>query len=97
METLKGKIIKKHWLHGELRFLVDVQQEDSCLKCVHWHVCKKDMQNFCENYCFGTSENTNCGGCLHRHTRPRFGHQKDGIPCFKCGHFKEQGLNPSKR
>lgn len=81
-------IVKHHWLHGNIKFNVDVKEEDSCLECIHKTVCKRDMSEFCLNYCVGTSErDAACNGCLHRHTRLMW-HEKDGIPCFKCKHFK---------
>lgn len=82
-------VIKKHWLHGDIKFNVDVQEEDNCSECIHWEICKickRDMSKFCLNYCMGTSEPTSCNGCLHRHTR-KIWNEKDGIPCFKCEHF----------
>jgi len=81
-------VIKKHWLHGNIKFNVDVQKEDECGRCVHWRVCRHNMDDFCLNYILGTSEKTACSGCLHRHTR-KIWHEKDGFPCFKCKHFKE--------
>jgi len=92
----KGTVLKHHWLYGDLWFNVDVQKEDDCGKCTHWCICKRTMENFCLNYCFGTSEKTPCNGCLHRHTRLIW-HEKDGVACFKCKHYKELELNPSQR
>jgi len=90
-------VIKKHWLHGDIKFNVDVATEDSCIDCDHWQVCKRDMPNFCLNYCFGTSEHNgkplSCNTCLHRYTR--FNEDKivhgtpDRIPCFKCRWFSD--------
>lgn len=89
-------IIKKHWLHGDIKFNVDVKEEDNCGQCIHWKVCKQDKEHFCLNYSFGTSEDTSCDGCIHRYTR-KIWYEKDGFPCFKCKFYEEKKLNPSKR
>ena len=80
--------VKKHWLYGEIGFHVDVKEEDNCAECIHWAVCKRDMEKFCLNYTFGTSEGKarTCDTCLHRHTRKVW--CQDGFPCFKCVYFK---------
>jgi len=78
-------VIKKHWLHGDIKFNVDVTKETRCGKCSHWRVCKMDMEEFCLNYTFGTSQGKRCGSCLHRHTR--YDRDEHAIPCFKCKHF----------
>jgi len=80
-------IVKKHWLFGDCKFNVEVREEDNCSECVHAKVCKLDMENFCLNYCFGTSKHRGCGGCLHRFTR--LVRTDSGFPCFKCKHFME--------
>ena len=82
-------VVKEHWLHGKIKFNVDVKKENQCVECVHLPVCKRNMEKFCLNYTFGTSEGETgtCDTCLHRHTR-RIWHEKDGFPCFKCRHFK---------
>ena len=90
-------IIKKHWLHGDIKYNVDVEIDDNCAECTHWNVCKRDMSHFCLNYCFGTSErHESCNGCLHRHTR-KIWHERDGIHCFKCKWFVPIIINPSLR
>lgn len=80
------RTIKKHWLYGDCKFKVDVREEDSCGKCVHWRVCKRSMEDFCLNYDFGTSEKTTCDGCIHRFTR--YINDEERIPCFKCRFFE---------
>ena len=77
-------IVKQHWLHGEIKFNVDVKEEDDCLTCIHVQVCCKAKKDMCLNYIFGTSDSREaCFGCLHRHTR-KIWNEKDGFPCFKC-------------
>ena len=84
---MKGKVVKHHWLYGELRFQVEVEKEDSCAECIHWPVCKRDMEHYCKNFDFGTSEYQSCESCLHRFTR--FDEEKEGrIPCFRCSFFE---------
>lgn len=79
-------VIKKHWLYGDIKFNIDVQEEDKCSECIHWQVCKRDMSEFCLNYCFGTSDSkASCKGCFHRHTR--YCNDEDKLPCFRCKHF----------
>jgi len=89
-------VIKKHWLHGKIKFNVDVKQESSCGECIHWRVCRVDMEKFCLNYTFGTSEGKagTCDTCLHRYTRKVW--REDGFPCFKCRYFspKEEEEKP---
>ena len=81
-------VIKHDWLHGDIIFNVDVKEETKCSQCVHLKVCKREMQTFCLNYCFGsTGGRVGCGWCLHRFTRWRG--DKDRIPCFKCKFYKE--------
>jgi len=91
-------IIKKHWLYGKLEFKVDVSVEDECHKCIHWPVCNRDMESFCLNFNFGTTQGQigSCDRCIHRFTR----WDKDRMPCFKCQYFeplvkteKERGKN----
>jgi len=89
-ETAK-MIVKKHWLYGDCKFNVDVFKEDHCYECIHEEVCKRDKENFCENYSFGTSEFKNCDGCLHRYTR-FYGDLKERFLCFKCKHYCRKGL-----
>lgn len=83
-------MIKKHWLFGECKFKVEVVNEDKCSECIHEKVCKRSFQDLCLNYEFGTSKETTCDGCIHRHTRYR--ERKDRIPCFKCKEFCPKGL-----
>ena len=85
----KQEVFKTHWLHGKIRFNVDVKEEDDCTKCVHWHVCKRTMAEFCLNYEFGTSQKTSCDGCIHRFTR-KIWHKQDGFPCFDCKYFEKE-------
>jgi len=84
---MSKKIIKHHWLHGDIEFDVDVKEEDNCAECIHRTVCKYDVREFCLNFSMGTSDTKeSCKGCIHRHTR-KIWNEKDGIPCFKCKHF----------
>jgi len=87
-ETEKMSVVKEHWLHGKIKFHVDVKEEDDCCKCVHLRVCKMDKESFCLNYNFGTSQGKTgtCQTCIHRHTR-KVWREKDGFPCFKCRYF----------
>ena len=82
-------IKKKHWLFGEIRFNVEVIEEDKCHECLHAIVCARNMEKFCLNYDFGNSEE-GCQSCIHRFAR----WDKDKIPCFKCKYFskKEEDL-----
>ena len=84
-------IVKKHWLFGDCKFNVDVQEEDKCGECIHWCVCQRIMEYYCLNYCFGTSQWKGCGGCIHRFTR--HGKKEDIFPCFKCKYFKKNEVN----
>lgn len=81
-------VIKKHPLHGDINYNVDVTTEDSCRDCTHGKVCRMKMSDFCQNYVFGTSDHTAvCDGCVNRHVRAIW--DKNGFACFKCIHFNE--------
>lgn len=75
------QVVKEHWLHGKCYFNVDVEHEHECRYCTHNYVCKRTMEDLCENYDFGTSEGRgNCDHCLHKYTR----YNRDKLPCFSC-------------
>ena len=81
-------IIKKHSLYGDIKFNVDLQQEDDCNLCIHNKVCIRNWQYFCLNYEFGTSQRREAHhGCIHRFTKFTL-KEENQIPCFKCRHFK---------
>lgn len=77
----------KHWLYGEDKRKVIIDKEDDCTKCIHKKVCARDMEHFCENYLFGNSEHTSCGGCSNRY--PRYD-ERQPIPCLKCKFYQEE-------
>ena len=88
-------IIKKHWLHGDIKFNVDVKKETDCGSCIHWIVCKvgnPEKRKTCLNYEFGTSADTTCNGCIHRHTRYTRDEVVHGtpnrIPCWICRFYQ---------
>jgi len=83
-------IVKEHWLYGKCKFKVEVIKEESCEDCIHIEVCKMDMERFCENYEFGTSQFSGCDGCIHRFTR--YYGEEERIPCKKCRFFLRKGL-----
>lgn len=84
-------VVKIHWLYGKVTFNIDVEKDDNCAECIHCRVCKKNMQDFCENFDFSTSEGEpkTCDQCIHRFTR-FFTEEEHKIPCFKCRHFKAE-------
>jgi hypothetical protein len=77
----------KHHIFGHCTFEVLVEKNDDCTQCVHARVCSNRVNEFCDNYCFGTSADTGCHGCVHRYTR----WDADPIPCFKCRYFSPKG------
>ena len=75
----------KHKIFGDCEFNVELKKEDNCSHCIHNMVCGRKMEELCRNYQFGTSEYSDCAGCIHRFTR----WNNESIPCFKCRYFKE--------
>lgn len=90
----EGSVVKEHWLHGKCYFNVDVEREHECRWCMHVFVCKRTMEDLCENFCFGTSEGRgHCDHCLHKYTRYE---RREKLPCFSCFMFEHrENLRPT--
>lgn len=88
----EGSVIKEHWLHGKCYFNVGVDHEHDCRYCIHNFVCKRTMEDLCENFDWGTSEGRGgCDHCLHKYTR----YNRDKIPCFSCSMYEyRENLRP---
>lgn len=77
----------KHWLYGEKKYEVLVEQETECHKCFHKEVCNYDREKRCSNYEFGRSDYSGCPSCLKNYAR----HDKEQpILCFHCKNFKDE-------
>ena len=84
-----GGVVERRIFGKTPRYEVLLDEETSCLVCIHSDVCSFDMSKLCVNYLPGTSaeDQKSCQCCTHKYARFD---PKEPIPCFKCPVFEER-------